>query len=249
MGWCPKVADRASTMPAPRRPDRYMRLLAAPDNVYLCHNVGSGPIKYLEKQSPGWERQMAIARSKDPNRDTPPAVSELFIGGSSEPPAWAADPDLYIYRAVKRAAKSQSSSARMETFVLPFGTNGCSARSRTRRACSRSRSWNADRNLKTPTEEDCRQNELKTLLATYAREGYTVSTPFYTVHFHLPDERTSGKFVLEHRAAALQYKLFQSMLNVFKIGNATGRFSSEPSRTFSYEILLLILALARGYDG
>ncbi|KRX36107.1 hypothetical protein T05_13192 [Trichinella murrelli] len=30
MGWCPKVADRASTMPAPRRPDRYLRLLAAP---------------------------------------------------------------------------------------------------------------------------------------------------------------------------------------------------------------------------
>ncbi|KRX55638.1 hypothetical protein T09_7788, partial [Trichinella sp. T9] len=68
----------------------------------------------------------------------------------------------------------------VETFVLPLGTNDCSARSRTRRACSRSRSWNADRNRKTPTEEDCRQNELKTLLATYAREGYTVSTPFYT---------------------------------------------------------------------
>ncbi|KRX26788.1 hypothetical protein T07_12795 [Trichinella nelsoni] len=195
MGWCPKVTGRASTMPAPHRPDRYLRLLAAPgwDERGPLRRP-SGTIKYLEKQSSGWERQMAIARSKDPNRDSLIEADER----REEPEEYAREVCTGNIEKTYAEKRSREELIRtvVETFVLPLGTNGCSARSRTRRACSRSGSWNADQNRKTPTEEDCRQNEFKTLLATYAREGYTVSTHFMqSIFICLTSERLANLYL------------------------------------------------------
>ncbi|KRY55603.1 hypothetical protein T03_8707 [Trichinella britovi] len=93
-GWWPNVAGRTRTIPAYRRPDRYLGVwrprpgskrplwrlrmtVCTPDNGCLRHCAS--------RRSAPW-----IANS--------PAVSELLIGGPNEPPAWAADPSS-IYRA------------------------------------------------------------------------------------------------------------------------------------------------------
>ncbi|KRX47737.1 hypothetical protein T05_601 [Trichinella murrelli] len=90
-GWRPEVAGRTRTIPAPRRPDRYLGVpgserphvattddRCALDNDCLRPSASCGSIKSAPE----------IASS--------PAVSEPLIDGSSEPPAGAAGPELYI---------------------------------------------------------------------------------------------------------------------------------------------------------
>ncbi|KRX46294.1 hypothetical protein T05_863 [Trichinella murrelli] len=89
-GWWPNVTGRTRTIPAYRRPDRYLGVwrprpgskrppVAAADDRLHARQWLFTPL-----------RQSQIANS--------PAVSGLLIGGPNEPPAGAADPSS-IYRA------------------------------------------------------------------------------------------------------------------------------------------------------
>ncbi|KRX14225.1 hypothetical protein T07_15225 [Trichinella nelsoni] len=107
MGWCPKIAGKARTIPAHRRPDRSLGIWR--------HRVGvqetpCSDLRMTQRANkvPG----EAAIRTRTPNdhreikeaelmtalseADGAPAVSELLIGGSSEPPAEDADLGLYI---------------------------------------------------------------------------------------------------------------------------------------------------------
>ncbi|KRZ52859.1 hypothetical protein T02_9119 [Trichinella nativa] len=75
-GWWPKVAGRTRTIPAPRRPDRYLGiwqpLLGSERPRTLTLTDGNGCLRHcagcqqstLKKPPDGRSRQMAIARSK-----------------------------------------------------------------------------------------------------------------------------------------------------------------------------------------
>ncbi|KRX28103.1 hypothetical protein T07_13435 [Trichinella nelsoni] len=110
-GWWPEVAGRTKTIPAYRRPDRYLGICrprpgsdrppvqtlmddrCVLDNGCLRHCVSCVSTKYLKKPPDGRARQIASS----------PAVSEPPIGGPSEPPAGAPNKRTYI-RCVFRSA-------------------------------------------------------------------------------------------------------------------------------------------------
>ncbi|KRX39715.1 Mannose-P-dolichol utilization defect 1 protein, partial [Trichinella murrelli] len=93
-GWWMKVAGRTRTIPAHRRPDRYLGIWRTGsdrphmltlmgdrcvlDNGCLRHCVSCASTKYLKKPPDGRARQMTIARSKIASSL---ALSEPLIGG------------------------------------------------------------------------------------------------------------------------------------------------------------------------
>ncbi|KRY38266.1 hypothetical protein T01_3185 [Trichinella spiralis] len=91
-GWWPEVAGRMKTIPAYRRPDRYLGICRPRPGQWLFTTLRQLRVnKVLE------EAARLTGTPKRPSRASSPAVSEPPIGGPSEPPAGAVGPrSIYL---------------------------------------------------------------------------------------------------------------------------------------------------------